>query len=121
MENTIEKQVETVVEQPHEVKTMSRIVKPRVDIVEHEDSYVVMADMAGVSAETVDITLERNLLTLHGTDEVRDIMYQRAFTLSKKIDRDSIEAAVKNGVVTVTLPKAVEVMPEKMHIAVKAA
>ncbi len=123
MDKLVEKQDEQVVEQSNEtqaVKTMSRIVKPRVDIIEKDESYVVMADMAGVSAETVDVSLERNLLTLHGSDEARDLMYQRAFTLSKKIDRDGIEAEVKHGVVTVTLPKAIEVMPEKLQIAVKA-
>ena len=120
MENTLTKHEEKTVEQ-NGTKRMSRVVKPRVDIIERDNAFVVMADMAGVSAETVDITLDRNVLTLHGTAAVRDTMYQRAFTLSKKIDRDGIEAEVKHGVLTVTLPKAVEVVPEKKQIAVKAA
>lgn len=105
---------------------------PRVDIYENKDSLFLLADMPGVDENTVDIELEKNVLTITGRVEnghVKDaaIMYseyeigdyERVFTLSDRIDRDKIVATVKNGVLRLELPKAEEVKPKK--IAIKAA
>jgi HSP20 family molecular chaperone IbpA len=105
---------------------------PRVDIYETNDEIVVLADMPGVDENAVDITLEKNVLSINGyvepeqpdnyslayaEYEVGD--YQRSFTLSDEIDRDNIQAAVKNGVLHLHLPKA---GPAKVRkITVKAA
>lgn len=105
---------------------------PRVDIYENKDSLFLLADMPGVDEKTVDIELEKNVLTITGRVEnghVKDaaIMYseyeigdyERVFTLSDEIDRDKIVATVKNGVLRLELPKAEKVKPKK--IAIKAA
>lgn len=97
----------------------TRIAQPRVDIVEKDGGLLLFADMAGVSAENLDITLENNELTLHGKATDRDVMYQRAFTVGRRIDRDNIIANVKDGVLTLTLPRLPEAEPKK--IAVQAA
>ncbi len=97
----------------------TRVLKPRVDIVEKDGGLLLVADMAGVSAENLDITLENNELTLHGKAADRDILYQRAFTVGRRIDRDNIEANIKDGVLTLTLPRVPEAEPKK--IAVQAA
>lgn len=104
---------------------------PRVDIYENKDSLFLIADMPGVDEKTVDIELEKNILTITGRVEngqVKDggIMYseyeigdyERVFTLSDEIDRDKIVATVKNGVLRLELPKAEKVKPKK--IAIKA-
>jgi len=103
---------------------------PRADIYETDGSLVIVADMPGVDKEAVDITLEKNVLTLKGTVEftqpenyslayteyeVGD--YERSFTLSSEIDRDNIEAAMKDGVLRITLPKVAQ---STKKIAVKA-
>ena len=88
--------------------------------------------MPGVNEKTVDIELEKNVLTITGRVEngqVKDAAmmyseyeigdYERVFTLSDQIDRDKIVATVKNGVLRLELPKAEEVKPKK--IAIKAA
>jgi len=88
--------------------------------------------MPGVDEKTVDIELEKNVLTITGRVEngqVKDAAlmyseyeigdYERVFTLSDQIDRDKIVATVKNGVLRLELPKAEEVKPKK--IAIKAA
>ena len=98
----------------------TRVVKPRVDIFEKENNIVVIAEMAGVSAESVDVTLDRNVLTLHGKADAHNRLYQRAFTLSKKIDRDGISAEVKNGLLTLTLARVAEVALETKQIPVLA-
>ena len=92
---------------------------PRADIYETAQDIVVVADMPGVDENSVDITLEKNILTIngyvepeapeiyslaHAEYEVGD--YERSFTLSNQIDQDKIEATVQNGVLRLRLPKA---------------
>lgn len=105
---------------------------PRVDIFESKESMFLVADMPGVDEKTVDIELEKNILTITGRVENGRIQegtlmyseyeigdYERAFTLSDEIDRDKIVATVKNGVLRLELPKAEKVKPKK--ISIKAA
>jgi len=109
-----------------------RVYVPKVDIYETKDAIVLLADMPGVDENTVDITLEKNALTLKGTVEPVQFKdhsiayaeydtgdYERAFTISDAVDRDRIEAAVHNGVLKVTLYKAEPVKARK--IAIKSA
>jgi len=78
---------------------------PPADIYETKDSIVVLAEMPGVAADGVDISLERRVLTIRGRsaandhsgyqrvyNEYADGDYERVFTLSENIDRDRIEA-----------------------------
>ena len=95
------------------------VFMPPADIYETKDSIVVLAEMPGVSPEGVDISLERRVLTIRGSraakehsgyqrvyNEYADGDYERVFTLSENIDRDRIEAALKDGVLELVLPKA---------------
>jgi HSP20 family protein len=92
---------------------------PPADIYETRDNIVVLAEMPGVAPDGVDITLERRVLTIRGRsaanehagyqrvyNEYADGDYERSFTLSENIDRDRIEATLKNGVLHLVLPKA---------------
>ena len=123
---TESKELQTVEAEKQEITTENaertrarRAYIPRVDIYETEDALVMLADMPGVDENSVDITLEKNVLSINGYVEpaqpdnyslayaeygVGD--YQRSFTLSDEIDRDKIEAIVKNGVLRLQLPKA---------------
>lgn len=109
-----------------------KVYVPRADIYETKDAVVLITDMAGVDEESIDITLEKNILTITGVVEPLSFKdyslayteydtgdYQRAFTLSSEVDRDKIEARVKNGVLRVILHKAEQVKARK--IAIKAA
>ena len=95
------------------------VFMPPADIYETKDSIVVLAEMPGVSPEGVDISLERRVLTIRGHsaanehggyqrvyNEYADGDYERVFTLSENIDRDRIEATLKDGVLQLVLPKA---------------
>jgi HSP20 family protein len=96
-----------------------RVFAPRADIYETPVSLVVIVDMPGVDEKSVDITLERNVLAIHGTAaseapegytlayaeyEMGD--YHREFVLSDEVKREGIQAAFKNGVLRLMLPKA---------------
>lgn len=125
-----EAQKQEVVEEGAE-RTRDRVAfVPHTDIYETEEQIVVVADMPGVDAESVDITLEKNILTLNGYveptapegytlayAEYRVGDYQRSFSLSNEIDQDQIEAKIKDGVLYLHLPK---VGPQTRKIAVKA-
>jgi len=115
----------TATERIRNVKTFV----PRVDIYENKDALYLIADMPGVDEKTVDIELEKNLLTITGhvdNGRIKDATmlyseyeigdYERVFTLSDEIDRDKIVATVKNGVLRLELPKAEKVKPKKISI-----
>lgn len=106
-----------------------RIYTPHVDIIERKDNIVVIADMPGVDDKSVDITLEKNVLTIYGMVEA-DIPenhrlflseygigdYQRVFTLSDEVDREKIQAMVNNGVLRLILPKAEAARTKKIPV-----
>lgn len=108
-----------------------RVFLPKVDILEKGEDIILIADMPGVDETTVDITLEKNVLSIRGEvkvdvpENMRVVYsefgigdYERTFTLSDEIDKDKIQATVKNGVLKLILPKAEEAKAKK--IAVKA-
>ena len=107
----------------------TQIYTPQVDIVERKNDIVLIADMPGVDETSVEINLEKNVLSIFGkVDEetytghrrayaeygVGD--YERTFTLSDEIDRDRIQATVKNGVLKLVLPKAAAVKNRKITV-----
>jgi len=116
-----------------ELTRARKIYSPAVDIMERKDDIVVIADMPGVDDTSVDITLEKNVLTIYGKVEA-DIPekhtlylseygigdYQRVFTLTEEVDREKIHASVKNGVVKILLPKAEVVKTRKISVKAEA-
>ena len=110
---------------PREVEVRS----PRADVIETGASIVVVADMAGVSDQDIEITLDKNILTIVGRraaaerkghrlaySEYAEGDYERSFALSEGVDRDGIEATVSNGVLRLTLPKAKEAAARKIPV-----
>ena len=106
---------------------------PAVDIVEKKDEIVVIADMPGVDDRAVDITLEKNTLIIYGkvsNEKPKDHRlilaeygigdYERSFTLSEEVDRDRIQASIKNGVLRIVLPKAAAARTRKIEVAAEA-
>ena len=92
---------------------------PRVDIVETEDALEILADMPGVTRESVEVTLEQRVLSIRGRTgvappeglaplylEYEPGDYERSFTLSDAVDPAGISARVQGGVLQLRLPKA---------------
>ena len=109
-----------------------RIYRPITDIVETDQGVSMMLEMPGVASGDVEITLENRVLTIRGKVEpVRpenlalayaeygEGDFERAFTLSEDFAPDRIEAEMRGGVLTLTLPRAPEAQPKR--IAVKGA
>lgn len=110
----------------------TRVYTPDVDIIERKDDILVLADMPGVDESSVDVTLEKNVVTIYGRvpPEVPEggapvYMeygigdYERIFTLSDEIDREKIRATVKNGTLRLLLPKAEAVKTRKIQVTVE--
>jgi len=106
-----------------------RVYTPQVDIIERKDDIVVIADMPGVDEASTDVTLEKNVLTIYGkvaadAPEGHRLAlceygigdYQRVFTLSDEVDKDKIQASVKNGVLLLVMPKASATKSRKIPI-----
>lgn len=106
----------------------SMVYMPRVDIYEQDEHTVLLADMPGVDENSIDITLEKNILTIRGYVEepmegyglayseygVGD--YERTFALSDEVDRNKIEASMKDGILRLVLPKAPEARARKIAV-----
>jgi HSP20 family protein len=101
---------------------------PAVDIYESPEALTLVADMPGVGPEGVVIDVHDNQLTLRGTvtiegEKERILLqeygvgdYFREFTLGRAIDQSKIEASMKHGVLTLTLPKAEAIKPRKITV-----
>jgi HSP20 family molecular chaperone IbpA len=99
-----------------------RELRPRVDVYENTDELLLLADMPGAGAKSVNIQFEDGQLTM--TAERVDandqpVRYHRAFQLPDTIDPDKISAELKHGVLHVHLPKAERAKPRT--IAIRAA
>ena len=101
---------------------------PAVDIYESPEALTLVADMPGVGSDNVAIDVHDNHLTLRGTvtiegEKERVLLqeygvgdYFREFTLGRTIDQTKIEASMKHGVLTLTLPKAEAIKPRKISV-----
>ncbi len=106
-----------------------RFYVPATDIVETDDSLIMIMDMPGTSKERVEIRLEKDVLTIEGfidADAYRGMHpvyseyplghYSRRFALSNEIDQDAIAAAMHNGTLTLTLPKVKALQPRRIAV-----
>jgi len=104
------------------------VARPRVDILETEHEILLLADMPGVKPADVDVRFENGELTIHGRRtatqnakrrvlwEYEPAHYHRAFRLAEDVAADRIEAELKNGVLSVHLPKAEAAKPRKIAV-----
>jgi len=124
----IHKQEETPADEMERTRSRRSFV-PRADIFDTEKEITILADVPGANEKTVDITLEKDVLTItayvepaipSGFDiayaEYEEGDYQRSFRLSNEIDRDKIEAAVSDGVLRLRLPKVQEAQAKKITV-----
>lgn len=105
-----------------EQKQPRRAYVPAVDIVESENSVELVVDVPGVAEDSVELTIEKNILTMSAVPADGVIAgkklvyaeygvgeYRRSFALADEIDQDHISASLKNGVLRIRLPKSAPV------------
>ena len=127
-DTNIEKQEETT--QPVERMRQGRSYRANVDLIEMQDKILLVADMPGARAGDIDIHYENGDLSIHGRIEPRQDDanttyllrefgvgdFYRSFKIGEGIDASKIEAEVKQGVLTLHLPKADAVKPRKIEV-----
>jgi len=110
------------------VKT--REYTPEIDLWETDQAVVLTAEMPGVNENNVDIDLQGNTLEISGTATVtlpegftsvhhefpQCRRYVRQFTLGDSIDQENIAAEMKDGVLTLTLPKVKDATPRRIVV-----
>ena len=106
---------------------------PRVDIKEFEDKFVLEADVPGVDPKDIDITMEDGVLSLRGKRELEDVeerknfrrversygRFARRFPLPSTVDRDSIRAVYRQGVLEVSLLNKAGGRPGPIRVSVR--
>ena len=120
---------ERTVPSREETRSQERYVTPPVDIYETGEGLVVKADLPGVDKENLDVRVENNLLSIRGRAthaapgdpiyrEYGLINFFRQFELNERVDQSKISADLKNGVLTLNLPKAEEAKPRKIDVRI---
>jgi len=113
-------------------QSAQRAAMPAVDIFEDASAITLLADMPGVSRERLDVRLDGDTLVIDGTveiptqtgmsalwAEINVPRFRRMFTLSRELDTARVEANMKDGVLTLRIPKQAQAQPRR--IAVQAA
>jgi HSP20 family molecular chaperone IbpA len=106
-----------------------RTVLPAVDVFEDASGITLLADMPGVPREQLELKVEGDTLLIEGevraatpegleavVAEVRVPRYRRSFTLSRELDSTTIDAKLKDGVLTLRIPKQAHAQPRRIAV-----
>jgi HSP20 family protein len=113
-------------ERGHTAESVNRMP---VDIYEDGDGITLQADMPGVSKERLNVHIDNDSLLIEGSvqfdlpeqanplyADIRSTTYRRSFALSRELETEKIQATLKDGVLTVRIPKPAEVRPRKIQV-----
>ena len=115
-------------------REMTWATMPAIDILEKEKAYEITAELPGMDASNIEVTLANGALTIRGEkteekeekkkdyhlSERRYGSFERRFKVPQGVDADKIDASFKKGVLSLTLPKTAEAEASEKKIAVKA-
>ena len=118
------------VEKKTETTTPARVFVPVTDIFETPEALTVVLEMPGVDRNSVGASVENDVLTIEGRidftkyESMRPVYteynvghYARSFEISDRIDQSKISAEIKDGVVTIVLPKGEQAKPRKIQVS----
>jgi HSP20 family protein len=108
---------------------------PAVNILENEDGIVISADLPGLKAEDVDVTVDNGVLTIRGERSFEEASegstyhrverwygsFERSFSIPNSVDPAKIEAKFASGEMTISLPKRDESKPRSVKVKVTNA
>lgn len=102
---------------------------PAADIFEDADGISIVLDMPGVTKELLTVKADRNELVIEGEAaidmpqgmeaayaEVRSAHYRRSFVLTNELDTGTVEASMKDGVLSIRVPKRAELKPRQIEV-----
>jgi HSP20 family protein len=108
----------------------ARVFVPSADIYETQDALTVILEMPGVEKRNVDVRVEDGVLSVLGKLDLSKYQglqplyveynvghYSRTFQLSSKVDQSKIAAELKDGVLSLTLPKVEQAKPRTIEVA----
>ena len=120
--------VQQMTERQEAGKVLAVLIPP-VDVIEDESGITVNADMPGVTKENLTIRIEGGALTIDAPlalgeskslnavySETRSAHYKRSFTLSRELDTTKIDAAIKDGVLKLHVPKLEHAKPRRIEV-----
>ena len=117
------------IQKPNPAPENEPVYVPRGDVRENAEAFVVVADLPGADEKSVEATVQKRVLTIEGWTQLEKPQggeelgrefgagrFRRDFTLPDAVDPERIQARVKNGVLTVTIPKKEEVKARKIQV-----
>lgn len=103
--------------------------RPRADIYEVDDAWLIMLEMPGVDESGADVAIEKNVLTVtgdvadfdtggydHRFGDLAHRRFERSFRLPAEVDTSGVDAQVKSGILRLRLPKAAAALPHKVTV-----
>ena len=103
-------------------------LSPAVDIVEDDNGLVLSADLPGATRDGLDIGIEEGILTIKArtSESASEVVfrdaghtgYQRRFQLPDNLDLEKVDASLKDGVLTLTIPKSEAARPRRIDVTV---
>jgi HSP20 family molecular chaperone IbpA len=124
-----ERNDERNVQTREETRSNERYIRPAVNIIEDEEGLVLTADIPGASKESLDVNVEKGVLTISapaqhtmpGTSAYREFElanYYRQFSIPESLDHEKTHADFVNGILTLRIPKAEVAKPKRIAIQV---
>lgn len=111
--------------------------RPRVDVAESTEAFLIRAELPGVEPDSIDITVVENVLSITGTRsfdagdgdgesavtyrrrEILEGEFMRKIRLHAEVDIDAVTATSSNGILEITVPKQPAELPRKVTVAVQ--
>ena len=131
--DNMDRMVQTIFDNDFYHETASHNWVPAVDIRENDASFILTADIPGLTKSDIDLLIEDNTLKISGKREYNNTdgnveyhyqerthgSFQRSFKLPISVDEENISATFKSGILTVVLPKTEEAQPIQRAIKIK--
>ena len=124
-----ERNDERNVQAREETRSKEKYIRPAVNIIETEEGLVLTADIPGAAKETLDVNVEKGILTISAPtshtmpgqpvyQEFELANYYRQFSIPESLDHEKARADFTNGILTLTVPKAEAAKPKRIEVKV---
>ena len=128
--STLDRMVDDVMGSAFGTSTSSQSFTPAIDVLSSEAEVALVCDVPGVKEDDLDITLTNRVLTIKGTrrfdrQAAQQVVlgrsygsFTRIYTLPEALDEEKLAAELRDGVLTIRIPRLAKAQPRKIQIAV---